>query len=337
MASFLESLGRADIGGKAIRLRESLDRSRANELNKEVTGVNLQKARNELAEQNRVTANRARPMDITIDPTFMNLDPRLQAPFLKQMKEAGVVDDEGRGTRGSIQDHLQDIGTNAELWKSTMGQVVELKKNDLLTLDAEIKKTSQTLTESGKDAREDKNLQTLVQRRDALQKDLQVSDEGFITQLNKLEQIETTAEEARKTAAAKPKTGAGGPAKAQMVDFLLDRGIARTSKEAFRMATRLGTMSREQYMAEMLQTFQKPDSLGITRSQEEINELMVNAASLYDEFVGSELEGDLTGDIQGNKINIGGTSYAFDPVDGTVVIEGKTFQIEGYNPLDVTR
>lgn len=360
MAGIFESLGRADIGGQAIRLGEAVRGIRAGrtaeeqaQVGIEATKVSTDRARNLAAEEQRqITRGNRQILLGTIRGAAeagSGFSPKIFDALVAKGKARGMIQGEGEAAsiraadfdtfyQEEINDPDKALGY-AQIGQQDFTEQVDAAMAELNTYTSESNKSTADLAK-------DKTYLALKDRVAQAQGGLtQFKNSisaltGEVEQRRKIELEEVKGAERIKAVKARAVAGGKGPAKAQMVKFLVDQGIAKDAKEAFTMASRLGTMTKEQFLATTAQNLSKPGSFGDLRDPKEIRQAMIEAENIYDQFVvqplGTEGAG-LTGDVLGNMITVSGVEYPFDPVEGTVTIDGQVFDVEGYNPLGLGR
>ncbi len=126
---FLEDLGRsgaANVVGQIGELALGLARERRlaaeSSQRQAINALQLRELMQRQKAMNRI-------INIKLDPTFMSLSEPIQQKVLKMYREAGVVDQEGRGPAGAILQYTQLWTQNKELFKGiVMDEIREREK-----------------------------------------------------------------------------------------------------------------------------------------------------------------------------------------------------------------
>ena len=133
---------------------------------------------------NKEKAKRAKPMNAFAHPMYLSLSPKMQEHFKNSMVQSGVVNENGVGSIGAIQDWLKETETTSAGINNILKPVVEEKKAMLDNVVLQIAE------ERAKDTPNPKKIEALTAKRNQLAQDYNISSVNFTEALKNATKIE---------------------------------------------------------------------------------------------------------------------------------------------------
>lgn len=153
---FLETLGRSQAITtplKAISDIETGIESRA--IAKEDLGIRKAQEMRKQTVFEREQTRRGQQLNIKLHPMFQAFSPEGQERITKDLFTRGIIDEEGIGNQGNLEDYVKEIETTSTLFESIMKPEVMARERKALNLIDELRE------EQGKDSPNPKKIQLL--------------------------------------------------------------------------------------------------------------------------------------------------------------------------------
>lgn len=206
-----ESIGRTNVLSESVdKLSDRVLQLREGRAKEETNRLQTMKLSHEVKALEQRERTRSLPIDVTMHPAFQSIgDEEAQKNLLTMMQEAKVVTGTiGKG--GEIADFLKEMAMDPQAYERGMGPIARSKEKVVKALRGELSEMEQAAVTKGIDLSKDQKYQLKQMQAARAYEEYVVAKGGFeshLAELNKrkqeTEKIRITAEEVRKTQAAK--------------------------------------------------------------------------------------------------------------------------------------